>query len=650
MRRSICLCEPQVSLAGQVSTWRFRYQTATPLPKGAKLKFDMMSNGRRIDWEIPSVDIEAPRNTIYGELEDGTLVNAVEVEVPDSFVPHYEFTLSAALKAGAIFTIVVGAPPAKIKVKGGESTYGTRAQTTIQRRRQCRIMVDAKGKGSYEPPEYFSLDIKGNICKAIRILTPSLVVRNKRFDVTVRFEDEHGNLTSNAPEGTLVDLTYENLRESLNWKLFVPETGFVTLPNLYLNEPGVYKIKLQNLRTGEVFVSSPIKCLAESSYQLYWGLLHGESERVDSTESIEACLRHFRDERNLNFYATSCFDKIEETSNEIWKLITQNVTTFNEEDRFTVFLGFQWQGESFAEGLRHFVYLKDAKPILRCKDLKYNGLKKIYRSSNAKEMLAIPLFTMGKGLGYDFKDFNPEFERVVEIYNAWGSSECSAKEGNPRPINSPGRKGVKEFQEGSIQKALADNCRFGFVAGGLDDRGVFADFFEGDQDQYSPGCTAILSPKHTREALFDALIRRSCYATTGARIIIGLFLAGKPMGSELNTKLKPGLSVNRHISGYVAGTEALATVEIIRNGSVIKSFETSGNDLDFTYDDMDDLNQVVLPGKEEKPPFVYYYLRVVQKDEQMAWSSPIWVDHLGMPSNNGQKKGSKKTSSSEPGK
>ena len=30
---------------------------------------------------------------------------------------------------------------------------------------------------------------------------------------------------------------------------------------------------------------------------------------------------------------------------------------------------------------------------------------------------------MGKGLQYDFKDFNPDFERVVEIYNAWGSSE-----------------------------------------------------------------------------------------------------------------------------------------------------------------------------------------------------------------------------------
>ena len=34
-------------------------------------------------------------------------------------------------------------------------------------------------------------------------------------------------------------------------------------------------------------------------------LLHGESERIDSTENIESCLRHFRDDRAANFYASS---------------------------------------------------------------------------------------------------------------------------------------------------------------------------------------------------------------------------------------------------------------------------------------------------------------------------------------------------------
>jgi hypothetical protein len=622
MRRSICFCEPHTALAGATGTWKFIYQTATPLKAGARLKFDLKSPGRpELDWETPSADLKAARNVIYGHLENGKPIACTEVDTPDSIIPQYEFVLPAAMKAGDSFTIVMGAPPKKTQTE----ERGSRAQTMIQRRRQFLLYVDPKGNGSFAEAEIFSLDVRGNALHAIRVLAPSLVGRNKRFDITVRFEDEFGNLTSSAPENTLIDLSYENLRENLNWKLFIPETGFVTLPNLYFNEVGTYRIRLENLATKEVFISSPMKCVNETPYQLFWGLLHGESERVDSTENVEACLRHFRDERNLNFFGSSSFDSYEETSNEIWKLISQNIASFNEEDRFATFLGFQWRGESPIEGTRIMLYAKDNKPLLHRKELKNNSLKKIYRSLVAGELLAIPTFTGAKGLGFDFEDFHPDFERVVEIYNAWGSSECSSDEGNPLPIKGAGKKGVGEFKEGMVQRALKRNRRVGFVAGGLDDRGIYSGFFEGDQQQYTAGLTAILSAKHNREALLAALFNRSCYATTGERIIVGLFLAGSPMGSELSTGSKPGLRMNRHLSGYIAGTAPLQSVEIIRNGEVMVSLPVDGDELEFTYDDLESLEKVAMSA-ESGPAFAYYYLRVTQEDQHMAWSSPIWVD------------------------
>ena len=133
------------------------------------------------------------------------------------------------------------------------------------------LYIDPKGKGNYEEPEIFTMDIRGNRLHTIRILAPSFVAKNKRFDITVRFEDEYGNLTNNAPEDTLIDLSYEHLRENLNWKLFVPETGFVILPNLYFNEAGVYRIQLENLKTKEIFTSSPIKCFQENDKQYVLG-------------------------------------------------------------------------------------------------------------------------------------------------------------------------------------------------------------------------------------------------------------------------------------------------------------------------------------------------------------------------------------------
>ena len=625
MRRSICCCEPNQALAGEIYTWKFVYTTAASLPKGTLFRFDLMSEGREIDWEVPTTNPKKDANVIYAKLDNGKTLTAEEIEIPNSYTPQYEFELPTKIEAGGNFSIFVGSSKLTDNLKG---TKGTQAQTYSQRRRPFLLYIDTTGKRHFEDPEVFSMDIKGNILHKINILTPSFVTKNKRFDITVRFEDEFGNLTNHAPDETLVELTYENIRENLNWKLFVPETGFITLPNLYFKDAGIYRIQLKNTHTNEIFYSPPIKCFDETKRSLFWGLLHGESIKVDSTENIENCLRHFRDEKSFNFFASSCFENVEETPADIWKLIVQNMSDFDEADRFTTLLGFQWHGKDQLEGMRQFIYSKENKQLLRTKDNKSNSLKKIYKNFTPKDLLSIPCFTMGKGMSFDFKDFNQEFERVVEIYNSWGSSECTKKEGNPRPIKGPAKTGIQEAEEGSAVQALLTNKRFGFVAGGLDDRGSYADFFEGEQEQYSPGLTAIIATEHSRAALYEALYNRSCYATTGERIILGIYLAGFPMGSETNTLDKHGLNINRHLSGYVAGTGKLKTVEIIRNGKVLTVFKPENHQLEYTYDDMSPLTEVVIDAKDGKPPFVFYYLRVTQEDGHIGWSSPIWVDYI----------------------
>ncbi len=610
MRRSICFCEPNNALAGDQATWKFVYTTAGHLPKGAKLRFDLESRGRPIDWQIPETNLKEKTNVIWAELPGGKAISATKVEHPQTSTASFEFTLPLELKPGDTLSILM---------KGNES------QRNVQRRRPFHLFIDPKGKGDYKESETFFLDVRGNHLKSLRIIAPSLVCRNKRFDVIVRFEDMFGNLTSNAPEGTLIDLSYQHLRENLSWKLFVPETGFIALPNLYFNEPGIYKIQLKNLKTKEQFFSPPIKCLPEGALSLYWGNLHGESEKVDSAENIESFLRHMRDDKALQFFATSPFDSEEETSNDAWKVITQQVAEFNEDDRFVALLGFQWLGETKEEGLRQFVYSKDMKPIMRRKDTKNNSLKKIYKTNNPKEMIAIPSFSMGKSTCYDFNDYNAEFERVAEIYNAWGSSECTTKEGNPRPIQG-GKQGISETAEGSIQKALNNGCRFGFVAGGYDDRGPYSNLYDADQSQYTPGLTAILSKEHSRTSMFEALQARSCYATTGERMIVGIHIAGFGMGSELDTKSRPGFEYNRHITGYCIGTSPITEAILIRNGKEFRSLPIKEGIVEFEVDDTDMLGQIALEPKEDRPPFVYYYLRVTQEDGHIAWSSPIWID------------------------
>lgn len=624
MRRSICYCEPHLARAGEVRTWKFIYTTAVPLNKGAKLKFDLSSKGHDIDWQIPDHNAKAKKNLIYAYIDPDTPIYSKPVEVPNEFAPQFEFTLPAPIKAGANFTVVIGEPPNQ---KEPQKESGNMAQTMTQRRRHFLLYIDAKGNGNYSDPEVFTLDIKGNKLDRIRIIVPSFTAKNKRFDIVIRFEDVYGNLTSFAPEETLVELSYNQLRDNLNWKLFVPETGFVTLPNFYFNDVGFYTIQLKNLHTGDIYYSSPIQCFAVDPGHLLWGLLHGESDRFDSNDNIENCVRHMRDEVALGFFASSPFESQQETPNEVWKVVSQNIQEFNEPDRFITYLGCQWQGESSKEGVRILIHAKDGKSIPRKKEAKYASLKKIYKSYSSNEFLSIPSFTMGKGYEYDFSDYNMEYEPVVEIYNSWGSSECTEKEGNPFPISCPKKSGVKESPAGSILAALKNNCRFGFVAGGLDDRGIYTDFFDDNQEQYPPGLTAVISKEQTRESIFEALKARSCYATTGERIILGYSIIGSAMGSQLTTQEKPGLMVNRHIAGSVSGTDLIDSIEIIRNGEVIHEI-TPNNEpaLEFTYDDMVNLKKVALKSPDSRPPFAFYYVRVTQKNGHVAWGSPIWID------------------------
>jgi len=621
MRRAICYSEPKYALAGQVNNWKFHYQCSTALPKGTKLKFDLLSRGRDIDWEIPEAGARKKQNTIWLESETTGVVHPEQLEHDGTKLPLYEFVLPKDLNEDDVFTIVMGCPdPSKAKESGN------RAQTNVQRRRSFYLSIDPKGKGEYKDTELFTIDVRGNVLSDIKIVVPSFLSKNQRFDIVIRFEDPFGNLTGNAPEGTLVELSYEQLRDNINWKLFVPETGFITLPNLYFNEEGIYRIQLKNLTSGDIFFSPPIQCVPDSPNEIFWGTFRGEFQLYDCGENAENALRFARDDKSYQFYGSSGFESEEETPNEIWKYVANQVAEFNEDERFTTFQGQQWSGDEGSEGLRTIVFLKDNKSIFRRKDTKANNLKKIYRSHTPKDFFSIPSFTMAKGVHYNFDDFTPEYEKVVEIYNAWGSSECTTKEGNLKPIASKSKEGYNEIAEGSIRSGLEKNCRFGFVAGGYDDRGVFSHLFETDQLQYTPGLTAILATGHTRDQLSAALARKSCFATTGAKMIVGIQIARMPMGSELSTKEKPGLSYNRHIEITAVGTEKLTSVEIIRNGKVIHSVQGENTQHTFTFDDSESLHNAVFKASGEKPAFAYYYVRAQQEDGHVAWSSPIWID------------------------
>ena len=83
-------------------------------------------------------------------------------------------------------------------------------------------------------------------------------------------------------------------------------------------------------------------------------------------------------------------------------------------------------------------------------------------------------------------------------------------------------------------------------------------------------------------------------------------------GSEINAE---GAAEPRTIAVRAAGTADIARAVVVRNGKEVHTQPGSGRLLDFEWQDDGPLDRSV-----------YYYVRLVQADGNMAWSSPVWLD------------------------
>jgi hypothetical protein len=80
------------------------------------------------------------------------------------------------------------------------------------------------------------------------------------------------------------------------------------------------------------------------------------------------------------------------------------------------------------------------------------------------------------------------------------------------------------------------------------------------------------------------------------------------MGEAFDAAAAPRLTAR------VIGTGRIAQVDLICNNEFVYSQKPAGDTAEFEYGDKS-------PRRGEN----YYYVRVLQQDGNLAWSSPIWV-------------------------
>ncbi len=222
-----------------------------------------------------------------------------------------------------------------------------------------------------------------------------------------------------------------------------------------------------------------------------------------------------------------------------------------------------------------------------------------------EDVLIIPHHTL---VATKWDSFDPR-ERLVEVYSCWGRSEYPGNYGWDKRHNP----------WGGVQNALKQGYKLGIIAGSDTHDGFSGRCYPGNRASNlncKGGIMAVYAHELTREAIFDALFNRHCYGTTGERIILDFRVNGHMMGEEVGWDGdKP-----RKIKVSVAGTAIIDKVEIIRNAQVIATLRGNSDFEEFEYTDKEPL---FTQAKEDKNA-IYYYVRITQEDEEMAWSSPIW--------------------------
>src|SRR5690606_25572839 len=148
---------------------------------------------------------------------------------------------------------------------------------------------------------------------------------------------------------------------------------------------------------------------------------------------------------------------------------------------------------------------------------------------------------------------------------------------------------------------------FGFV-GGTDSHGLL--WQHGVCAKRSPwdaGLTGLIGAERNRASVLEALRTRRCFATTGVPIELSVTLDGHVMGSQ--TRLERGT-----LEIGVRATALISDVIVVQRDS-----ETPLSVEGTTWSGAEDV--------ESGEPGDFVYVRVVQRDGEMAWSSPIWFTH-----------------------
>jgi hypothetical protein len=492
-----------------------------------------------------------------------------------------------ALAEGERVRIVYGAGPA-----------GAMADRFAEHGSRFWIGVDGDGDGVrkllVDSPR---IDVGSGPPARVVVTLPTTAHPGQTVRLVIAVLDARGNAGVDFAGEIAISALSSGLDLPASVTLHAGDGGCRTL-DVPVQSDGIYRVRAET-STGIAGESNPMLVTA-TARRILWADLHGHSNLSDGTGVPDDYFRYARDVAALDVVALTDHDHwgmlFLDQHPELWQEIATHTRRFNQPGRFVTLLGFEWT--SWIYGHRHVLFFTDDGPLLSSIDPAHAAPAQLWAALRGQKVLTFAHHSAGGPIATDWSiPPDAELEPVTEVVSVHGSSEAD---------DSPGR--IYSSVAGNfVRDALARGYRLGFVGSGDSHDG-----HPGLPHLAGPsgGLAGIFSDALTREAVYEALRARRTYATNGARIFLSVTLDEQLMGAAI--RVAEEATSTLHIRAV--GTAPVVSVDIVRSGAVIERVPVD--------DDIANVERRL----EALRSGENVYVRVIQRDGGVAWSSPFFVE------------------------
>jgi hypothetical protein len=482
-----------------------------------------------------------------------------------------------------------------------------------------KFYVDALGKGEFLPLRNNPhMRIFSGPAKELKVIVPSDWEGGKPGWVNVWADDGYGNPATGFGGRVTIESDPPEADLPREYKFQSADAGAHRFEKIALRREGVHRIRVRDREHGLVAESNPFRVSRNvPKLKTYWGDIHAHTMYSDGRGTVAETYDFGKRIAALDFCSVSDHDFL--VTDAMWRDIIATTNRFNEPGRYVTFLAYEWSGITDRGG-DHNVYTSDSEmSLVRCSTMYSEKNARMYHGpEDAMNLSANHVEDLFRVLSARFRDENllviphyggrranpawhdPKLQRLIEVFSDHRRSEDWTT------------KFLKEGYRIGIMASTDDHTgNAGYGTRRLaPPRGEEGELFSPVSPvERGTALIAARAEKLTRPDVFQAMYHRQTYATTGSRILLDFEVGGLPMGSEGRIQGAPRIRVRTE------GTAAIKMLRIVKNGRVIHSVSPGSRSAALEYVDS---------GGEYAKAF--YYLDLVQEDDEKAISSPVWIN------------------------